>query len=171
MVEVVEFILSLNVYYWVAGIFGLIIIYSFIPARRKDVSKEIILITGAASGIGRALSLKFARLGSTIVLWDINKSANEAVAEEINSKTPNKAFPYQCDCSKREEVYKVAEEVKKDVGDVTILINNAGVVSGKNFKDVSDNKIELTFQVNSLAHFWVNQINNLGVCTIMYLLL
>ena len=171
MVEVLEFILSLNVYYWVAGIFGLIIIYSFIPARRKDVSKEIILITGAASGIGRALSLKFARLGSTIVLWDINKSANEAVAEEINSKTPNKAFPYQCDCSKREEVYKVAEEVKKDVGDVTILINNAGVVSGKNFKDVSDNKIELTFQVNSLAHFWVNQINNLGVCTIMYLLL
>ena len=158
MVEVLEFILSLNVYYWVAGIFGLIIIYSFIPARRKDVSKEIILITGAASGIGRALSLKFARLGATIVLWDINKSANEAVAEEINSKTPNKAFPYQCDCSKREEVYKVAEKVKKDVGDVTILINNAGVVSGKKFKDVSDDKIELTFQVNSLAHFWVNQV-------------
>ena len=128
----------------------------FVPSRRKDVSNEVVLITGAGSGIGRALSLKFARLGATIVLWDINKSANEAVAEEINSKTPNKAFPYQCDCTKKDEVYKVAEEVKKDVGDVTILINNAGIVSGKKFKDLTDDKIELTFQVNSIAHFWVN---------------
>ena len=157
MVEVLEFVLSLNPYYYLAGILSLFIIYSFIPARRKDVSKEIILITGAGSGIGRALSLKFAKLGATIVLWDINKSANDAVAEEINSSTPNKAFPYQCDCSKREEIYKVAEQVKKDIGDVTILINNAGIVSGKNFKDIPDDKIELTFKVNSIAHFWVNQ--------------
>ena len=128
----------------------------FVPSRRKDASNEVVLITGAGSGIGRALSLKFARLGATIVLWDINKSANEAVAEEINSKTPNKAFPYQCDCTKKDEVYKVAEEVKKDVGDVTILINNAGIVSGKKFKDLTDDKIELTFQINSIAHFWVN---------------
>ena len=156
MVGVLEFVLSLNLYHYLAGLLGLFIIYSFIPARRKDVSKEIILITGAGSGIGRQLSIKFARLGATIVLWDINKSANDAVAQEINCKTPNKAFPYQCDCSKREEVYKVAEQVKKDVGDVTILINNAGVVSGKNFKDTPDDKIELTFKVNSIAHFWVS---------------
>ena len=124
------------------------------------MSKEVILITGAGSGIGRSLSQKFAKLGATVVLWDINKSANDAVAEEINSKTPNKAFPYKCDCTKREEVYRVAEQVKKDVGDVTILINNAGVVSGKKFMDLPDDKIELTFQVNSIAHFWVNY----GVC-------
>ena len=128
----------------------------FVPSRKKDVSNDVVLITGAGSGIGRALAIKFARLGATIVLWDINKSANDAVAEEINSKTPNKAFSYQCDCSKRDEVYKVAEQVKKDVGDVTILINNAGIVTGKKFSELSDDKIELTFQVNSIAHFWVN---------------
>ena len=128
----------------------------FVPSRKKDVSGEVVLITGAGSGIGRALSLKFAKLGATIVLWDINKSANDAVAEEINSKTPNKAFSYQCDCTKKEEVYKVAEQVKKDVGDVTILINNAGIVSGKKLKDTPDDKIELTFQLNSISHFWVN---------------
>ena len=128
----------------------------FVPSRKKDVSNEVLLVTGAGSGIGRALSLKFARLGATIVLWDINKSANDAVAEEINCKTPNKAFPYQCDCTKKEEVYKVAEQVKKDVGDVTILINNAGVVSGKKFNDTPDDKIDLTFQLNSISHFWVN---------------
>ena len=132
----------------------------FIPSRGKDVSKDIVLVTGAGSGIGRALSLKFAGLGATVVLWDINKSANDAVAEEINSRTPNKAFSYKCDCTKKDEVYKVAEQVKKDVGDVTILINNAGVVSGKKLQDLPDDKIELTFQVNSIAHFWVSHKNN-----------
>ena len=157
MVEILQFDVF-NLYYCLPVILGLFIIFSLlIPARRKDVSKEIILITGAGSGIGRSLSQKFARLGATVVLWDINKDANDAVAEEINSKTPNRAFPYQCDCSKREEVYKVAEEVKKDVGDVTILINNAGVVTGKKFNDTPDDKIELTFKVNSIAHFWVSQ--------------
>ena len=161
MFGLLQFLLSLdvfNLYCCVPVILlGLFITYSLlIPARRKDVSKEIILITGAGSGIGRSLSQKFAKLGATVVLWDINKSANDAVAEEINSKTPNKAFSYKCDCTKREEVYRVAEQVKKDVGDVTILINNAGVVSGKKFMDLPDDKIELTFQVNSIAHFWVN---------------
>ena len=165
MFGLLQFLLSLdvfNLYCCVPVILlGLFITYSLlIPARRKDVSKEIILITGAGSGIGRSLSQKFAKLGATVVLWDINKSANDAVAEEINSKTPNKAFPYKCDCSKREEVYRVAEQVKKDVGDVTILINNAGVVSGKKFMDLPDDKIELTYKVNSIAHFWVNY----GVC-------
>ena len=155
----IEPLLSLdvfNLYYCLPVILGLLIIFRFlIPARKKDVSKEIVLITGAGSGIGRALSLKFAGLGATVVLWDINKSANDAVAQEINSKTPKKADSYQCDCSKREDVYRVAEQVKKDVGDVTILINNAGVVSGKNLQDIPDDKIELTFKVNSSAHFWV----------------
>ena len=165
MFGLLQFLLSLdvfNLYCCVPVILlGLFITYSLlIPARRKDVSKEVILITGAGSGIGRLLSQKFAKLGATVVLWDINKSANDAVAEEINSKTPNKAFSYECDCSKREEVYRVAEQVKKDVGDVTILINNAGVVSGKKFMDLPDDKIELTYKVNSIAHFWVNY----GVC-------
>ena len=130
----------------------------FLPSRKKDVSKEIVLITGAGSGIGRALSLKFAKLGSTVILWDINKSAGDAVADEINSKSPNKAFSYKCDCSKREEVYRMAENVKKDIGDVTILVNNAGIVSGNRILNIPDDKINLTLRVNSIAHFWVSLI-------------
>jgi len=148
----VQFVLDLCkvLYYWFWGFLSF-----FLPARQKDVSNEVILITGSGSGIGRLLALKFSELGATIVLWDINKSANDAVAEEINSRTPNRAYPYKCDCSKREEIYRVAENVKKDIGDVTMLINNAGIVTGKKFFDLPDDKIELTFQVNSVAHFWV----------------
>lgn len=47
-------------------------------------------------------------------------------------------------------------QVKREVGDVTILVNNAGVVTGKKFMDSPDALIEKTMEVNSLAHFWVN---------------
>lgn len=47
--------------------------------------------------------------------------------------------------------------MKRDVGDVTILVNNAGVVSGKKLMDTPDEKVEMTFQVNTLAHFWVSE--------------
>jgi len=157
--EAVQFIFDLCrvLCYWFLGFLSF-----FLPTRQKNVSNELILITGSGSGIGRLLAFKFAELGATIVLWDINKSANDAVADEINSKTPNKAYPYQCDCSKREEIYRIAERVRKDVGEVTMLINNAGIVTGKKFFDLSDDKIELTFQVNSISHFWV--IINLLIC-------
>ena len=61
-------------------------------------------------------------------------------------------------CSKREEVYAVADKVRQDVGDVTILVNNAGIVTGKKFMDSPDNMIIKTMEVNSLAHFWVSII-------------
>ena len=47
-------------------------------------------------------------------------------------------------------------QVKREVGDVTILINNAGIVTGKKFMDSPDALIEKTLQVNAMAHFWVS---------------
>ena len=55
-----------------------------------------------------------------------------------------------------DEVYKVGEEVRSMIGDVDILINNAGVVIGKGILDCPDDMIEKTFNVNLLAHFWVS---------------
>ncbi len=46
-------------------------------------------------------------------------------------------------------------QVRSEVGDVTVLVNNAGIVSGKKFYDIPDKMVDLTFQVNTLAHLWV----------------
>lgn len=46
--------------------------------------------------------------------------------------------------------------VKRDVGDVSIIVNNAGIVSGKKIDEVSDANITLTMEVNTMAHFWVS---------------
>ena len=48
--------------------------------------------------------------------------------------------------------------MKQEVGDVTVLINNAGIVTGKRFNDCPDDLVELTFKVNTVAHFWVRWI-------------
>lgn len=49
-------------------------------------------------------------------------------------------------------------QVKDQVGDVTIVINNAGVVSGKPLMEIDDASIQRTFDVNIVAHFWVNML-------------
>lgn len=63
---------------------------------------------------------------------------------------------YVVDITKKEEVYKMAEEIRNRIGDVTLLFNNAGVVSGRMLLDTPDHLIERSFNVNVIAHFWVN---------------
>lgn len=68
-----------------------------------------------------------------------------------------KGYGFTCDLTDREAIYRVAENVKKTVGDVNILINNAGIVFGKMLLDLPDDQIDTTFQVNILAHYWVRK--------------
>lgn len=125
----------------------------FVPPKPKSVKGEIVLITGSANGIGRALAIEFAKLGSILVLWDIDGKQNQITAEMIQ-KTGGVAHTYYCDVSQKHQIYQVGERVKKEVGDVTILVNNAGVVIGKGFMDCPDDEILNSFNVNILSYFW-----------------
>ncbi|XP_062919913.1 epidermal retinol dehydrogenase 2 isoform X2 [Mobula hypostoma] len=125
-----------------------------LPARKKNVSGEIVLITGAGSGIGRLVALQFARLQTVLVLWDIDAEGNQETARLAREQGASRVHTYLCDCSKRTSVYDVAAKVKREVGDVSILINNAGIVTGRKFLDSPDDLLEKTVAVNTLAHFW-----------------
>ncbi|NWV40420.1 RDHE2 dehydrogenase, partial [Grantiella picta] len=130
------------------------LVFLVVPKRKKNVSGEIVLITGAGNGIGRLLSLKFASLGATVVLWDINQEGLNNTVRLARENGAGRVHSYICDCSKRQDVYRVADQVKKEVGDVSILINNAGIVIGKRFLDSPDSLLEKTMEVNIVAHFW-----------------
>uniref|UniRef100_G3TAT1 Short chain dehydrogenase/reductase family 16C member 5 n=2 Tax=Loxodonta africana TaxID=9785 RepID=G3TAT1_LOXAF len=129
-------------------------VFSLIPKPRKNVAGEIVLVTGAGSGLGRLLALQFAQLGSVLVLWDINKEGNEQTCRMAREAGAMKAYAYSCDCSRREDVYRVADQVKKEVGDVSILINNAGIVTGRKFLECPDELMEKSLDVNFKAHLW-----------------
>jgi all-trans-retinol dehydrogenase (NAD+) len=79
--------------------------------RSKTVKNELILITGAGSGIGRLMAIRFADLGARLVLVDVNQEANELTAAKILANG-GLAKAFQCDLSDRDEIYRVANEVK-----------------------------------------------------------
>ena len=90
-----------------------------------------------------------------MVIWDINSEGLEVVAKEIEA-SGGVVHAYKCNLRDRNEVYKTAKKVKEEVGEVTLLVNNAGIVTGKKLLDTSDEEILATFDVNSLSHFWVS---------------
>lgn len=131
----------------------------FVPnsVRYKNIEDDVVLITGGGSGLGRALAVTFARHGvKKIVLWDINDGGMKETKSLVESPQFNcKCWIYVCDVSDRHKVYEMANYVKRDVGTVSMLVNNAGVVSGSNILDLKDEQIIRSFEINSLAHFWV----------------
>ncbi|XP_072751981.1 short-chain dehydrogenase/reductase family 16C member 6-like isoform X1 [Anoplolepis gracilipes] len=129
----------------------------FVPTEEKSVAGEIVLITGTGHGIGKELALRYASMGATVVCWDLDQQANEETLNEIKKTGTAAAYAYQCDVSNREEVLRVAEKIKKEVGDVTILINNAGIMPCHAFLDHSSDEIKRIFEINVLAHFWMLQ--------------
>lgn len=117
-------------------------------------SGKIVLITGGSGGLGRLIAEKAAALGATVVLWDIHPEALAEAADEIGSATGGKVSTHVCDVSDRLAVYRTAESVRRDVGRVDVLINNAGVVSGRPLLECSDEQIERTVNVNTMSLFW-----------------
>src|SRR5690606_34334377 len=67
------------------------------------------------------------------------------------------ARAFACDVGDREQVYARAEEVRAAAGDVDVLVNNAGIVSGRPLLELPDENIERTFAVNTLALFWATK--------------
>ncbi|XP_066480507.1 epidermal retinol dehydrogenase 2 [Tiliqua scincoides] len=141
-------------------VIALVIYYYFeafilmLHGGRKNVAGKIVLITGSANGIGREIALNFARLGAILVLWDIDEEGNKDTSELVKKNGALAVYTYKCDLTKREEIYSVADQVRKDVGDVDTLINNAGVLMRKNFTELSDADMEKTVKLNISAHFW-----------------
>ncbi|KAM6350001.1 LOW QUALITY PROTEIN: epidermal retinol dehydrogenase 2 [Podargus strigoides] len=127
-----------------------LILFIFPPCK-KSFAGEIVLITGSAGGVGRQIALNFAPLGAALVLWDIDDEGNKETSRLAQNNGAKQVFAYHCDCSNREEVYEQADKGRQEVGDVTILINNAGILPGKKFFDTPDEEFEKTLRVNFLS--------------------
>jgi len=119
-----------------------------------QIAGSTTLVTGGASGMGRLVALKMARLGANPVIWDINPENLARAVEELKSATGGDAHGYLCDVSNRESVYATAAKVEEEVGTVDVLVNSAGVVWGKPLLELSDASIERTMGVNTMALFW-----------------
>lgn len=109
------------------------------------------LITGGASGIGKLMGLQLLQKGlSTLVIWDINETLLQSTALEFK-KMGYEVFIYLVDVMNAAQVINTAALVKKEVGKIDILINNAGIVVGKYFIDHTHEDIDKTIGINCNA--------------------
>lgn len=116
-----------------------------------------VLITGAAIGMGRLLALEVAKRGAAhVVLWDVNKTGLAAVKKDVIALGATSSTS-TVDVTDHRAVTTAAKKALKDAGHIDVLINNAGVVSGKDFLDLTPEDIERTFKVNTLALYWTSQ--------------
>jgi NAD(P)-dependent dehydrogenase (short-subunit alcohol dehydrogenase family) len=91
-----------------------------------DLKDRVVLVTGAASGIGRATALAFARRGAHLVVTDINAAALDAVKQEV-SALDARCYARTADVSDEAAMRSFAEMVQATVGPLHVLINNAGI--------------------------------------------
>lgn len=93
-----------------------------------ELAGKVAVVTGSASGLGRAMAERFAQEGMTAVIADNRFAEAELVAKELERKG-GRAVPMELDVTNRESVVALADRVDLELGGASLLVNNAGVVS------------------------------------------
>ena len=113
-----------------------------------ELAGKHVVITGAASGIGRACALRFASEGARVVVADLNLPAAERVATEIGS------LAVQTDVGSEDSIIELVKRAREDGGPIDLFFSNAGVPGPGGGPEASDDELQLTWQVNVMAHVW-----------------
>lgn len=112
---------------------------------------KVAIVTGAASGMGKAIAEAYAREGAKVVVSDLNIEGAEEVAANIKANGAE-AFAIKTNVSVEEEVEQLFEETKKNFGKLDILVNNAGIMDGMEpVGEISNERWEMLFAVNTTA--------------------
>ena len=100
-----------------------------VPHLSRSVEGLVALVTGAASGMGRATATVLAREGARVAVTDVNGAGAEAVAEEIRAEGGN-AHAWAFDVGDPERIARLVPEIAEHFGGLDVVVNNAGVTAG-----------------------------------------
>lgn len=117
---------------------------------------RVALVTGAASGIGRAIALQLAREGAMVSVADINLEGARAVAREIGASN-GKALAIKCDVRKEKQVGKAVKETEERLGNVGILVNCAGTVAYGFLADMTTEEWQSMFEIHCNSTFFFSR--------------
>ena len=112
-----------------------------------DLNQKITVITGAGSGIGKAIALLFARQNATVFLLDLNAQSLEEVKDEITAQG-GRAFAVPCDVSDQSAVVDAFQKIIQLHGRLDILVNSAGIAHIGKVETTSEKDFDRIFKVN-----------------------
>jgi 3-oxoacyl-[acyl-carrier protein] reductase len=121
-----------------------------------DLQGRIALVTGAAQGIGRAVSLELAKAGATLAVADINEEKLAHVAAEIQAMGGT-AAAFRLDVSNQESIEAGAKAVIERFGKVEVLVNNAGITRDALMMSMKRSDWDLVIAINLTGPFLLTQ--------------
>ncbi len=128
----------------------------------RPLREQVILITGATDGLGKAVALRLARTGATLLLHGRDEARGQQTLEEIRAQTGNTRLQwYRADLSQLSQVRTLAERLAREQERLDVLVNNAGIgttLPGGGARQESEDGYELRFAVNYLAPFLLTRL-------------
>jgi len=121
--------------------------------NKMDMTGKIVVVTGGASGIGKATCLEYAENGASVVVCDMNLEGAQKVADQINSMG-KKAIAFKMDVTSESDTQAMVDLTVKTFGRLDVMINNAGIIAG--FKKTSELTLDewnKTMNVNATGVF------------------
>jgi NAD(P)-dependent dehydrogenase (short-subunit alcohol dehydrogenase family) len=119
------------------------------------LENKVAIVTGGAKGIGLAIAKRFAGDGARVVVADIDEDAGSRAVEEIGSLGAVRFI--RCDVGDRQDVENLVASTLQAWGSIDVLVNNAGIVHGADFLDVSEADFDRVLRVNLKGVFLVGQ--------------
>lgn len=102
------------------------------------LNNKTAIVTGAASGIGLAISEKFVKEGASVVMGDILNKKCKTEAKRLSDEGPGEALAVHCDVGKTDDVESMVKDAINEFSSIEILVNNAAIAKGGNVMDMSE---------------------------------
>ena len=117
---------------------------------------KVVIVTGAASGIGKACSLSFAEKGAKVIAVDLNKKGLKETTLKIHEKN-GKAISVMADITKKDDINRIVTSAVNDFGKIDILVNCAGISQIRNIEDITEKEWDKVMSVNLKGTFLMCQ--------------
>lgn len=118
----------------------------------RSLKGRVAVVTGAGSGMGRAIAVRLAADGGAVAIWDVNGEGAAETAKMITD-AGGSSLAITADCSDRTTIEAAAAETRAKFGPITILVNNAGIAPFTKFLEVSDAELDKVLHINLRGPF------------------
>jgi NAD(P)-dependent dehydrogenase (short-subunit alcohol dehydrogenase family) len=121
-----------------------------------ELSDQIVVVTGGAQGLGRAIVAKLTARGATLAILDVNAEGAQTAAEQVRAEG-GKAVAFACDVADPASVRAAADQVMAEFGRCDALVNNAGILPKRTLEEETAEAWDLTMAINLKGPFLCTQ--------------